>query len=101
MRAHFRARPQQRVWRDHHPDVYYRHMATIAVDTYKTVTRLQERGFTKQQAEALVEAAQEIDLSAFATKADIKDLKDDLIKWFSGMLLAQAAVVVALIQYFK
>lgn len=38
-------------------------MATIAIDTYKVVTRLQERGFTKEQAEALVAVAQEVDLS--------------------------------------
>jgi hypothetical protein len=28
-------------------------MATIAIDTYKIVTRLQERGFSKDQAGAL------------------------------------------------
>jgi hypothetical protein len=38
-------------------------MATIAIDTYKVIKRLQERGFTKEQAEALVSVAQEVDIS--------------------------------------
>ena len=35
-------------------------MATITLDTHKIITLLHEKGFTKQQAEALVEAAQQI-----------------------------------------
>jgi hypothetical protein len=87
-------------------------MATIAIDTYKIIKRLQEKGFTKEQAEALVAVAQEIDLSAVATKEDIKDLRSyvdqalahqalTIIKWTAGALLAQGALVVALIQYLK
>ena len=45
-------------------------MQTLVIDTYKVVTRLQQKGFSKDQAEALVSAAQEIDLSAFVTKND-------------------------------
>jgi hypothetical protein len=80
-------------------------MATIALDTYKIITKLQQKGFTKDQAEALVSAAQDIDLSEIATKSDLKialyELKIDLLKWMSGMMLAQGALIVALIQYFK
>jgi hypothetical protein len=48
-------------------------MQTLVIDTYKVIKRLQERGFSKDQAEALVSVAQEIDLSAFVTKADLRD----------------------------
>jgi hypothetical protein len=86
--------------------------ATIALDTYKIISRLQQKGFTKEQAEALVSAAEEIDLSAFATKEDIKDLRSyldqalanqtiSMMKWMTGMLLAQGALIVTLIQYLK
>ena len=39
-------------------------MATIAIDTHKIVTQLQERGFTKDQAEALVAVVQEADATS-------------------------------------
>ena len=71
-------------------------MATIAFDTHKVVVMLQERGFTRQQAEALVAAAQEADISALATKDDLKDLKLDLIKWMVGTQLAYGAIIVAI-----
>jgi hypothetical protein len=35
-------------------------MQTLVIDTYKVIKRLQERGFTKDQAEALVSVAQEM-----------------------------------------
>jgi hypothetical protein len=72
-------------------------MQTLVIDTYKVVTRLQQKGFTKDQAEALVTAAQEIDLSAIATKNDLKDLKLDMIKWMVGTQLAYAAIIVAVV----
>jgi hypothetical protein len=87
-------------------------MKTITFDTYKVVNMLQTKGFTKDQAEALVEAAKEIDLSEIATKGDLKDLKNELhgeirelqinlMKWITGMLLAQAGLIVALLQIFN
>jgi hypothetical protein len=72
-------------------------MATIALDTYKIITKLQQKGFTKEQAEALVEAAKEIDLSELATKADLAALKIDLIKWMIGTQLAYGALIVAIV----
>jgi hypothetical protein len=38
-------------------------MQTLVIDAHKVITRLHQKGFTKDQAEALVSAAQEIDLS--------------------------------------
>jgi len=84
-------------------------MQTLVIDTYKVIKRLQERGFTKDQAEALVSVAQEVDLSAFVTKADLRealsDMETRLYKFLAGVLIAHglgtATLVVALIQYFK
>ena len=80
-------------------------MQTLVIDTYKVIKRLQERGFTKDQAEALVAVAQEIDLSAFVTKADLRDalrsLEIRIYKFMFAAMSAQAALIVALIQLLK
>ena len=83
-------------------------MATIAVDTYKIIKQLQERGFTKDQAEALVSVAQEVDISTMATKEDLKDLRLDFEKalhrqtWgLVGVIFAQGAFVIAVLQFLK
>ena len=83
-------------------------MATIAIDTYKIIKRLQERGFTKDQAEALVAVAQEVDISTMATKEDLKDLRLDFEKalhrqtWgLVGVIFAQGAFVIAVLQFLK
>jgi hypothetical protein len=76
-------------------------MATIAVDTHKVITRLQERGFTKDQAEALVTVAQEIDLSALVTKADLSALEARLYKFLFTAMSAQTVLIVALIELLK
>lgn len=47
-------------------------MKSITVDTHKVITSLQQRGFTREQAEGLVDAVREVDLSELATKADIR-----------------------------
>jgi hypothetical protein len=72
-------------------------MQTLVIDTYKVVTRLQQKGFSRDQAEALVSAAQEIDLSDFVTKNDLNNLKLDMIKWMVGTQLAYAAIIVAVV----
>ena len=71
-------------------------MVTIAFDTHKVITLLENRGFTKQQAEALISAAQDIDISTVATKTDLQDLKLDLIKWMIGTQLAYGAIIIAI-----
>ena len=83
-------------------------MATIAIDTYKIIKQLQERGFTKDQAEALVSVAQEVDISTMATKEDLKDLRLDFEKalhrqtWgLVGVIFAQGAFVIAVLQILK
>jgi hypothetical protein len=42
-----------------------------------------------------------MDTSGLVAKTDLKDLELRLVKWIAGMLLAQGALIVALIQYLK
>lgn len=80
-------------------------MATIIADTHKIITKLVERGYTKDQAEALTEVLQDLDLSELATKADLNELRIQLtgeihgLSWrIFGLLLAQGALVIAILQ---
>lgn len=78
-------------------------MATITFDTLKFVEWLKAAGVpesqAKAEAEALTEAlAETIAIRDLATKADLEPLKSDLIKWVAGLLLAQAAIVAALVK---
>ncbi len=78
-------------------------MATITFDTLKFVERLKAAGVpesqAKAEAEALTEAlAETIAIRDLATKADLESLKSDIIKWVAGLLLAQAAIVAALVK---
>jgi hypothetical protein len=79
--------------------------ALVIRDTHKLIASLQKRGFSAQQAEGITEAIKEIDASALATKADLRELKIDLIKWLTGVLIARglgtAALTVALIELLK
>jgi hypothetical protein len=78
-------------------------------DTHKLIAKLQQRGFSAQQAEGITEAIKEIDASGLISTADLKDAVQTLelamreqslsiIKWTAGALLAQGALVVALIE---
>ena len=76
-------------------------MQTLVIDTNGIVKKLEQRGFSRTQAEGITEALKELDVSTLATKSDLKDLELRLVKWIAGMLLAQGALIVAIIQYFK
>ncbi len=75
-------------------------------DTHRLITHLTERGFSEQQAEALVEAAQEIDLGDVATRQDVTEIKHQLEKLELrltlklGTLMAAGIGVLALLKYF-
>lgn len=53
-------------------------MAILSLDTYKAISRLQERGYSKQQAEGFVAVIQSADLTEVATRDDISALKNDI-----------------------
>lgn len=89
-------------------------MAITALDTHQTVKDLTAAGFTDTQAEALAYAlrqAQQIDLSELATKsdvaelrttmkADMAELKADLLKWFIGVAFAEIALILTILRLF-
>lgn len=89
-------------------------MTTITFDTHKFIRRLETAGFSQDQAEAVADAfkgAQEdqkpvtqeyLDYRLKAEVADLKaemtNIKIDLIKWMTGALIAQTAVIAALVK---
>ena len=80
-------------------------MQTLVVDTNGIVRKLEQRGFSRVQAEGITEALKELDTSALVTKSDLEialaNQTITIIKWMTAMLLAQGALIVALIEYFK
>ena len=80
-------------------------MQTLVIDTNKIVKKLEQRGFSRTQAEGITDALKELDVSSLVTKSDL-DLglaktTTTIIAWMTGILVAQGALIVALIQYFK
>ncbi len=79
--------------------------SSITFDTLAFVKRMKAVGFTEEQAEAQVEILKEVLGVSLATKADIDEVKIalaeakvEIIKWIAGMLVAQAAVIAALVK---
>ena len=82
-------------------------MASITFDTLKFTKTLEAAGFSAQQAEAVAEALKEAQSDQklltqeyldYRLKAELADLKTDLIKWMTGALIAQAAVIATLVK---
>ena len=87
-------------------------MQTLVIDTNGIVKKLEQRGFSRAQAEGITEALKELDTSSLATNAALdsavqklqlamRDQAITIITWMTGILVAQGALIVALIQYFK
>ena len=65
-------------------------MNAAAFDTYTAAKHLRDAGFDERQAEAavsMVRDAVSADRDALATKADIADLKDDMLKVAIGVAI--------------
>jgi hypothetical protein len=80
-------------------------MQTLVIDTNGIVKKLEQRGFSRTQAEGITDALKELDTSNLVTKADLQvalaKQSVTIITWMTAILLAQGALIVALIQYFK
>jgi hypothetical protein len=80
-------------------------MQTLLLDTNSVIKKLEQRGFSRAQAEGITDALKELDASSLVTKTDLElalaRTTTTIITWMTGALLAQGALVVALIQYFK
>ncbi|MEJ5220162.1 hypothetical protein WG622_18050 [Cognatishimia sp. D5M38] len=76
----------------------------MQIDTLKASNTLQDAGFDKKQADAIVQTMSSADASGFATKADIKveisDAKSEILKWMFGALAGQTALLIAVIRLF-
>ena len=76
-------------------------MTTVTFDTLKFVERLKAAGVPEAQAKATAEAQQEAlsesVATQFATKADLAELKLDVIKWIVGLALAQISLLVGIL----
>jgi 16S rRNA C967 or C1407 C5-methylase (RsmB/RsmF family) len=108
----FVAGPIARFWngfcRAHsHRDIQEIRMATVTFDTLKFTKTLEAAGFSTQQAEAVAEALKEAQSDQklvtqeyldYRLKAELADLKTDLIKWMTGALMAQAVVIAMLVK---
>lgn len=84
-------------------------MATITFDTLKFAHTLKDAGVPDNQAEAFAVAFREatteelvtrdyLDARLETVKASIEAAKADTIKWVAGLLLAQAALIAALVK---
>ncbi len=75
---------------------------TIILDRYAFVEKLETRGFSREQAQGIAEAVNDIALSQLVTKSDLRDgmaaLKIDLLKFLFGAMAAQTALIVTLIE---
>lgn len=80
-------------------------MRTLVLDTNGIVKKLEASGFSRAQAEGITEVIKQLDISALATKHDLEIAlarqTTKLITWMSGALLAQAALIVAILQYLQ
>jgi len=77
-------------------------MATITFDTLKFVERLEKAGVSREQASAMAEAQKDAFSEAMdsqiATKSDLLEMENRLIKWGLGLALGQIAIIAALVK---
>ena len=85
-------------------------MASITFDTLAYSKTLQAAGIPQAQADALAKAQKDaidemVDAKELATKKDLMvalaDTKHEILKWMMGMLVAQTAMLVAVIAFAK
>ena len=90
-------------------------MTTTTFDTLGYFEKLKAAGFTEAQAKVQVEAMQgvvqsydEASRKELATKGDIQDLrnaladtKHEILKWMMATMVAQTALIIAVIAFLK
>lgn len=80
-------------------------MTTVTFDTLAYANKLENAGFTRQQAEAQAQAQKEafdemMQAKELTTKKDLADTKHEMIKWIVGVSMAQTALLVAIMAFF-
>jgi hypothetical protein len=76
-------------------------MQTLVIDTNGIVKKLEQRGFSRAQAEGITEVLKELDTGSLVTKLDLEKALHRQTWGLVGVIFAQGAFVVALIQYLK
>ena len=71
-------------------------MAVAAFDTYAAAKTLREAGFDDRQAEAAVAVVHDAITGGVATKADLAELKADMLKVAVGLVIANVAFTATL-----
>ena len=85
----------------------------LGIDTLSFARKLREAGADERLAEAIAEGISTVDMSEFATKADLNaletelkaeirascaDLRSDLLRWMFSAMAVQTALLVTLIK---
>jgi hypothetical protein len=74
----------------------------IIIDTHKIYERLKAADLSEKASKEIAEVIKETLADNLVTKQylDLRlaELKSEIVKWFAGMLVAQAAVIVALVK---
>jgi hypothetical protein len=77
-------------------------MTTITFDTLSYAKKLKAAGVPELQAEVQAEALADIINKEIVTRdyldTKLLEIKAEIIKWVAGMLLAQAAIIAALVK---
>ena len=75
-------------------------MTAMNIDTLKFARRLKEAGADEKLAEAIAEGLSEMDTSQLATKADLADLKAEMIKMHLLTTLGIVAATFTMLRFF-
>jgi hypothetical protein len=72
--------------------------AGIMYDKYSVIQKLQKRGFTHDQAEAIAEVLSDSNVSHLVTKLDLEQALHRQTWGLVGVIFAQGAFVIAVLQ---
>ena len=73
-------------------------MQTLVLDTNGIVKKLEQRGFSRAQAEGITEALKELDTASLVTKLDLEQALHRQTWGLVGVIFAQGAFVIAVLQ---
>ena len=77
-------------------------MSAVTFDTLKFARKLENAGMPQATAEAIAEAQNEAfeemtKTKELSTKADLQELKYDLLKWIVGLAFAQFSLIITIL----
>lgn len=77
-------------------------MTAVTFDTLKFAKRLEASGLPTAHAEAIADAFREATSEELVTcdflDARLEAVKSDIVKWVAGLMIAQAALIAALVK---